>query len=138
MTARDFIHEAVKRALIKDGWQITADPLRIQVGIFAGLIDLAADRPIAAEKAGRKIAVEIKGFTGRSMMADLEQALGQYELYVYLLEKVEPDRKLYLAINALAFNNIFNTPEGQELCTRYALNLVVIDIPTEEVTAWIN
>jgi hypothetical protein len=32
MPARDKFHEAVKNALIKDGWQITADPLTIKFG----------------------------------------------------------------------------------------------------------
>ncbi|MGH9837029.1 MAG: element excision factor XisH family protein, partial [Blastocatellia bacterium] len=57
--ARDKIHYAVKNALVNDGWTITADPYEIAyegVNVYA---DLAAERPFAAEKNGRKIAVEI-------------------------------------------------------------------------------
>ena len=43
-------------------------------------VDLAAERPIAAEKAGSKIIVEIKSFVGYSVMQDFEKALGQYLL----------------------------------------------------------
>ena len=32
MPARDIFHQAVKQALIKDGWHITADPLVVQFG----------------------------------------------------------------------------------------------------------
>jgi hypothetical protein len=32
MPARDIYHEIVKRALIKDGWTITDDPLTLKFG----------------------------------------------------------------------------------------------------------
>jgi hypothetical protein len=32
MPQRDIYHDAVKNALIKDGWEITADPLILQFG----------------------------------------------------------------------------------------------------------
>lgn len=32
MPARDIFHDAVKKALIKDGWTITHDPYKIAVG----------------------------------------------------------------------------------------------------------
>jgi hypothetical protein len=32
MPAKDRIHHAVKNALIKDGWTITHDPYRLEVG----------------------------------------------------------------------------------------------------------
>ena len=32
MSAKDVFHEVVKKALQKDGWQITHDPLSISVG----------------------------------------------------------------------------------------------------------
>jgi hypothetical protein len=32
MPAKDFFHNAVRTALIKDGWTITDDPLKIEVG----------------------------------------------------------------------------------------------------------
>ena len=43
--------------------------------------DLGAERVVAAEGNGEKIAVEIKSFLGRSIMDDLKAALGQYVLY---------------------------------------------------------
>jgi hypothetical protein len=52
---RDMIHEAVKNALIKDGWTITADPYIIEYEDVILFADLGAERPMAAERAGRKI-----------------------------------------------------------------------------------
>lgn len=60
--AKDLFHDAVKQALLKDQWVITADPPIIKIEGVKLEIDLAAEKVFAAEKAGRKIAVEIKGF----------------------------------------------------------------------------
>ena len=60
MPQRDIYHDTVKNALIKEGWEITADPLILQFGGRNIYVDLEAESPIAAQKKGRKIAVEIK------------------------------------------------------------------------------
>jgi hypothetical protein len=75
MPAKDIYHDAVKKALVKDGWNITHDPLRLQWGAKDLYIDLGAEQLLAAEKGERKIAVEIKGFVSPSAVADLENAL---------------------------------------------------------------
>ena len=59
MSARDKYHTTVKNALIQDGWTITHDPYRIAIGRRRGYIDLGAEMPLAAEKEGRRIAVEV-------------------------------------------------------------------------------
>jgi hypothetical protein len=73
MPARDLYHDCCKNALIKDGWTITADPYRIVYEDAELYADLAAERPLAAEREGEKIVVEIKSFTGRSLMYDIEK-----------------------------------------------------------------
>jgi hypothetical protein len=44
MSAKDIFHEVVKRALQKDGWQITHAPLSLSVGGVNMSIDIAAER----------------------------------------------------------------------------------------------
>ena len=61
MAAKDLFHDAVKQALLKDNWTITADPLKIKIEGIKFEIDLAAQKIIAAQKA------EQKGETGREM-----------------------------------------------------------------------
>lgn len=102
MPKLDLIHNAVKNALIKDGWVITDDPYMIQYRRTTLYADLAAGRPIAAERDGQKLVVEVKSFVGASKIQDLKEALGQYDIYRYLLEETAPDRKLYVAISAVA------------------------------------
>ena len=99
MPAKDLYHDAIKAALTKDGWTITDDPLTLRWGPKDLFVDLGAEKLLTAEKAGRKIAVEIKSFLGQSDVEDLRNALGQYVLYQQVLEEVEPDREIYLAIH---------------------------------------
>ena len=66
MPTRDAIHDAVKNALTKEGWVITDDPYTIEYEDATVFIDLGAERVIAAERNGEKIAVEIKSFVGPS------------------------------------------------------------------------
>ena len=98
MAARDLFHDAVRNALIKDGWAITHDPMRIQVGGVEMLIDLGAEKLIGAEKNGDKIAVEIKSFVRPSAISEFHTAVGQYRNYYLALRSDEPERALYLAV----------------------------------------
>jgi XisH protein len=76
MPAKDIYHDAVKNALIKDGWLIIADPYVIKYEDAELYADLAAEKPIAAERQGQKIVVEIKSFVGKSQMYYFHNALG--------------------------------------------------------------
>src|SRR5207247_10794285 len=98
MPAKDKYHDALRSALVKDGWTITDDPFRLVWGKRDFYVDLGAERIMAAERAGERIAVEVKSFLGASPMHDLELALGQFLLYRSILEEQEPDRGSLLAI----------------------------------------
>ena len=74
--AKDLFHNAVKQGLLKENWVITADPLKIKIEGVKFEIDLAAEKVLAAQKAGQKIAVEIKSFLNTSAITDFHAALG--------------------------------------------------------------
>ncbi len=114
MPARDFLHDAVKTALIKDGWTITHDPYSLQFGDRDLYADLGAERALGAEKGGERIAVEVKSFVGQSEMEDLEGAIGQYVLYRYLMKALDPQRTLFLAIPERTYRSLFTSAEGQD------------------------
>lgn len=127
----------VKNALVKDGWTITHDPLKLKWGKKDLFIDLGAEQLLAAEKEETKIAVEIKSFVGRSDVADLENVLGQYVLYHDILEEVSPERVLYLAIRDAIFQDIFEEPIGKLLLNKKRVKLIVFDPDKEEILRWI-
>ncbi|WP_408962459.1 element excision factor XisH family protein [Phormidium tenue] len=92
--AKDLFHQAVKQALIKDGWTITSDPLTIRIDRVKLEIDLAAEKVFAAEKDGQKIAVEVKSFINPSNISDFHNALGQFLSYRLALQMTEANRIL--------------------------------------------
>lgn len=100
--------------------------------------DLAAERPIAAERDGQKLVVEVKSFIGASKIQDLKETLGQYDIYRYLLEETAPDRKLYIAISNVAYNTFFTQDVAQLILNKHQLPTIVVDIEVEEIMQWIN
>lgn len=78
MPARDALHNVVLNALDHEDWDITDDPLYFRIGGDPYYIDIGAEKIIAAEKSGRKIAIEVKSFLGASFAADFHLAVGQY------------------------------------------------------------
>ncbi len=136
MPARDTYHDAFKAALIKEGWTITHDPLRLSWGGKDMYVDLGAERLLAAEKAGQKIAVEIKSFAGRSEVNDLENAIGQFVVYRSVLARREPDRVLYLAVPNEILRDIFEEPLGEVLIEDNLAQVIGFDPREEVITKW--
>jgi hypothetical protein len=134
--ARDLFHNAVKQALIREQWVITADPLIIKIEGVKLEIDLAAERVFAAEKAGQKIAVEIKSFLNPSTITDFHVALGQFLNYRLALQIREPERKLYLAVPIDTFDSFFQEIFIQEAIKLYAVKLAVYNPIQEVITEW--
>ncbi len=138
MPARDIYHEAVKKALIRDGWTITHDPYRLAVAETNLYADLGAERMLAAERAKEKIAVEIKSFVGPSPMTDLERAIGQFTVYQTVMAKTEPDRILYLAVRQKTLRDIFEKSLGKLLLAEHLVRLITFDPDEEAIVQWIG
>lgn len=138
MSCRDTYHDIVKKALEADGWTITHDPYIVVYDRQKLYIDLGAEAPIGAEKMGRRIAVEVKSFLGKSEITELERAIGQYILYRVLVRRVEADRLLYLALPVEAFNSILDVVEGRELLSGEQIRVLVFDVNQETITKWIE
>lgn len=138
MPAKDIYHDTVKNALIKDGWTITADPYFIKYEDAELYADLAAEKPLSAERQGQKIVVEIKSFVGRSLMYDFHGALGQYVVYRNLIQLTEPEYTLYLAIDDLVYKNFFQRKSIQIITQKNQLLLMVVEMQKEEILQWIN
>ena len=107
MLARDALHDPVKAALMRAGWTITDDPYVISYGERFLFVDLGIEHQfIGASLGNYRVAIEIKELRGRSVIAELEQAIGQYMLYKLLLAQVDPERQLYLAVTAQVYDEL--------------------------------
>jgi hypothetical protein len=138
MPNRDRYHDVVRRALEKDGWTITDDPLRMRWGKKDMYVDLAAEKLLVAEKGKQQIAVEIKTFGGPSSIADAQKSLGQYFIYLSVIKRVDPNRKLYLAIHEEVYDEFFTEPLGEILLSDYQVPLLVFDPDQEVIVQWID
>lgn len=135
--AKDRFHDVVRTALEKEGWKITADPYEITVDDVDFEIDLAAEQLLAAEREGRKIAVEVKSFISPSNVSEFHTALGQFLNYRDALEKFEPDRQLYLAVRVPIYQSFFQRRFITSGVDRYQLRLVIYDVQLEVITQWL-
>ncbi|NET60890.1 MAG: fatty-acid oxidation protein subunit alpha [Symploca sp. SIO2E6] len=138
MSAKDAFHEAVKQALQKDQWVITDDPLKFKFGNVNFRVDLGAERLIAAERTGEKIAEGFKSFLNPSAITDFYSALGQFLSYRLALESVEPDRSLYLAVPIDAYQTFFQYEFTQMALQRYEVLIIVYDPANEVIVQWIK
>jgi len=58
-------------------------------------------------------------------------------LYKILLNQVDPDRDLYLAISETTYNDIFSELIGQLAIAEIPLKLLIINIEHQEIIQWI-
>ncbi|AOY84043.1 MULTISPECIES: XisH family protein [Moorena] len=134
--AKDRFHNAVRTALEKENWVITADPYQLSVGEVDFEIDLAEEL-IAAERAGEKIAVEIKSFIGRSLVSDFHTALGQCINYQFALNEVDSQRNLYLAIPETIYQSFFQRRFVRSVIEKTQINLLIYDQTQEVIQEWL-
>jgi hypothetical protein len=139
MPAKNIYHDSVVHALIADGWTITDDPLRISFGSRDLYVDLGAERTtIGAEKAEQRIAVEIQSFLNPSPVRDIQEAVGQYDIYRAVLAENGSDRLLYLAVPFRVYEGLLTERFGQLIIRRLNLRVLVFDHQKESVVQWIN
>jgi hypothetical protein len=136
--AKDIFHDIVKKALINEDWVVTDDPLRLKFGAIIFQVDLGAEKIIGAEKAGQKIAVEIKSFLNPSTITDFYNALGQFLSYRLALERNEPERVLYLAVPLDVYDSFFQFEFTQSAIRTYQVSLIIYNSSQETITQWIN
>jgi hypothetical protein len=136
--AKNIHHDAVVQALIADGWTITHDPLTLSYGGKDLFVDLGADRvTIAAERREQRIAIEIQSFLSASPIRDLEEAVGQYDVYRCIMREVEPERTLYMAVPLHIYESLFSERLGALIVDRLELRLLVFDSEEAKITRWV-
>jgi XisH protein len=138
MPAKDIYHDAVRFALVKDGWRILSEDYSLEYGGDRVYVDIAAEKSIAAERQGQKILVEVKSFLGRSFVHDLEQAVGQYVVYRDILVETGLDFELYLAITTGIYKGNFQRKLAQMIVSRNRVSLLIVDSESEVIEQWIK
>jgi hypothetical protein len=139
MPAKNLYHDAVRDALVADGWTITDDPFTLRAGGRRLYVDLAADRvALVASRGAERIAVEVQSFLAVSDIENLHHAVGQYVVYRALMEVEHPDRVLYLAVPEAVARTIFEEVVGRTVREREGIRLLVFSPDTRRITRWIS
>ena len=137
MPALDKFHDSVRKALVKDGWTITHDPLQLPFGKRTLSVDLGAERSlIGATRGSERIAVEIKTFGGASPVADLQQTLGQFMMYKSILAIADPERELYLAVSEEVRDSILSEDLGLLILKEHINKVLYFSVELEEIIEW--
>ncbi|MFN0036689.1 MAG: element excision factor XisH family protein [Saprospiraceae bacterium] len=134
--AKDFYHEHVKEALIKDGWKVTADPYIIETEDVDYEVDLGAEKIIAAEKGAKRIAVEVKSFVATSFVYEFHRVLGQFLNYSIGLDDFDSERILYVAVPLKVYEESFHLSFVKKAIRRVKMKIIVFDPATKSVVLW--
>ena len=70
-------------------------------------------------------------------MRELEEAVGQYQVYRSVLTELEPGRVLYLAVPQRVCESLFAERFGQLIRQCLQLRLMVFDEHEDRIVAWI-
>ena len=137
--ARDLFHNNVREALLKEGWNITHDPLRIPIDGGSHMdIDMAAEIVFGAEKGGEKIAVEVKSFVSKSFMNNFHEAMGQYLDYKSALKDFDSERIVYLALPFHATQHrLYQGLFIQKRLREESAKVIIFDLIKNEILEWI-
>lgn len=134
--AKDLHYNVVKKALINKGWTVIHDPYPLEIGSVRMLIDLGAERIIAAERGNEKIAVEIQFFTDDSLISMFYKVVGQYDNYQIALEDEEPNRILFLAVPESVYDSFFQEPFVQKVIFKRQIKIIVYQPDNENSIVW--
>lgn len=135
MPAKDRYHDTVVRALQKDGWIIEAEQVIVIIENRWLWIDIGV---IKADE-NRSVLVEVKGFQNMpSPVEYLASAVGKYVLYRAVLDFLQIETQLYMAVPVEAFNGILSEEIGQQVIQRANIHLVVFDPYEEAIAQWIT
>ncbi len=110
--------------------------LKFSIGIRTLFVDLGAEKLIAAEKKGSKIAVEIKSFENPSILNDLEKMVGQIKLYDFSLKKQDPDRHLFVAIPTEIYQQLMDDEYLAEFLNTQNFSYILYNSQDREIEKW--
>jgi hypothetical protein len=134
MPAKDYYHDTVKRALVKDGWVVSKEQVKLKIGKRRLWIDLLATKSAQS----LAILIEVKGFENSpSLIEELGKATGQYVIYRAAIAAKQLDMPLYLAVPLAAFSGILSEDLGKQVTQETGIKLLVFDPVKEEIVRWI-
>jgi len=130
---KDILHDAFVHALIKAGGIVLTEQVLIKIPNRRLWVDIRAIRN------GLRILIEVKSFQYNGAAVEyLASAIGKYLLYQAVLEHIEVDLPLFLAVPTFAYEGILSELIGQLVIQKSKIKLIVFDPEREEITQWLD
>ena len=82
--------------------------------------------------------VEVKSFVGASDINEFHRAIGQYVDYFVVLDEVEPNRLLFLAIPLFTWKTFFQEKAIQKALQFIRAKILIYDPINETIEQWIK
>lgn len=134
MPAKDRYHDAVKRALIRDGCKILSEQYFVGTDTRQFWVDLFVE----SAAGDQRMLVEGKSFLpGESEIENLANAIGKYLIYEVAIALGGLQLPLYLAVPLPTFQGILQAPFVEDLRRKIHIRLIVADTVSEVIHQWI-
>jgi len=72
------------------------------------------------------------------LLEQLQQAMGQYAMYLEFMSILDVDHTLFVAVSTLAYERYFGQRAVKALLRQSQIPLLIVDIEREEIVQWIN
>lgn len=131
MPTKDVFHDAVKNALIKDGWKLLNEVFELRL-----IEENGSEFVMIFEKDGEKIAVLVERFLSSSQTQDFYFAFGRYLNCRLFLSKTNPDLTLLSAIRTETYQNFFKMTFVSKLVSENKMKLIIYDFISQEIKGW--
>lgn len=138
MTEKDVFHDVVKKALQKEGWQITQEPLILDIAEPEISIDLAAEKFSDLSQATRKIAVSVKSFVRSTSLLKYQLVLVKFLNDRELLKRIEGDRSLYLAVPIQNYRRFLHEESLRNSLNEAQVKTIVFDPIEGKIDRWVE
>ena len=138
MPALDQCEPQVVRALEKAGWRVTNQPFAIRIDKTRASYIYADLRLTKTKTQETAIVVEVKCFAdSRNWLDEFYRAVGQYVAYRIALALNGIAVPIYLAVPFPVYIEFFPKPLIESMMQDVYMNLIVINLETEEIVLWI-
>lgn len=138
MPEKDVFHDVVKKALQKEGWKITHDPLTLDISGQELSIDLGAEKLIDVSKETLKIAVSVKSFVRSTSLLKYQLALVQFLNDREILKRLEGDRSFYLAVPIQNYRRFLQEESLRNSLNEAQVKTIVFDPIEGAIDRWIE
>jgi hypothetical protein len=137
-TEKDVFHDVVKKALQKEGWQITQEPLILDVADQEFSINLGVEKPSNVSQGTRKIAVSVKSFVRSTSLLKYQLALVKFLNDREILKRLEGDRSLYLAVPMQNYRRFLQEESLRNSLNEAQVKTIVFDPIEGAIDRWIE